>query len=217
MMTWLCRFNIYFALATLILAAGCNSVAYDVTHSKKEQTTIRLYMEGTRADTGTIGKVLVTRQKIPFIVVRDPFLTEADVTKAVMVDDPGGDGSYSIQLAFNDHGTLLLDMITTGNKGKHIIVFSQFPIPGQKQPKVKKQKHDEFDDDDTAQPPPAPPPETPGKPRQSGWLTAVLIRDRNSSGIFRFTPDASREEGARIIRGLKNVIAESKRAEKMQL
>jgi hypothetical protein len=215
MKTWFRRFNIYFALAAVFLAGGCDSVIHDVTKSKKEQTTLRLYMEGGRADSGTIGKVLVTRQKIPFTVVREPFLTEADVTKAVMVDDPGGDGTYSIQLAFNDHGTLLLDMITTGNKGKHIIVFSQFPIPGQKQPKVKKKKHE--DDDDTGEPPPAPPPESPDKPRQSGWLTAVLIRDRNSSGIFRFTPDASHDEGARIVRGLKNVIAESKRAEKMQL
>jgi hypothetical protein len=217
MKTWFRRFNIYFALAAVFLAAGCSSIR-NVTKSKKEQTTIRLYLESSRADSGSIGKVLVTRKKDPFMVEREPFLTEADVIKAVLVDDPGGDGSYSIQVAFNDHGTLLLDMITTGSKGKHIIVFSQFPIPGQKQPKPPKQKkHSDDDDDDTSQPPPAPPPETPGKPRQSGWLAAVLIRDRNSSGIFRFTPDASHDEGARIVRGLKNVIAESKRAEKMQL
>jgi hypothetical protein len=218
MKTWFRRFNIYLALAAVFPAGGCFSAMHEVTHSKKEQTTIRLYLEGARADSGTIGKVMVTRQKIPFMINREPFLTEADVTKAVLIDDPGGDGSYSIQLAFNDHGTLLMDMITTGNKGKHIIVFSQFPIPGQKQPKPPKKKHsDDDDDNDADQPPPAPPPEAPGKPRQSGWLTAVLIRDRNSTGIFRFTPDASHEEGTRIIRGLKNVIAESKRAEKMQL
>jgi hypothetical protein len=215
MKTWFGGFNIYFALAAVFLAAGCGSVVHDVSHSKKEQTTIRLYLEGGRADSGAIGKVQVTREKDLFMVEREPFLTEADVTKAVLVDDPGGDGTYSIQVAFNDHGTLLLDMITTGNKGKHIIVFSQFPIPGQKQPKIQKKKHN--DDDDTDEPPPAPPPESPGKPRQSGWLTAVLIRDRNSSGIFRFTPDASHDEGARIVRGLKNVIAQTKRAEKMQL
>ncbi|HUD84745.1 MAG TPA: hypothetical protein VMQ67_14640 [Candidatus Saccharimonadales bacterium] len=217
MKTWFRRFNIYFALAAVFLAGGCSSVLHDVTKSKKEQTTLRLYLEGSRADSGSIGKVLVTRDKDPFMVEREPFLTEADVTKAVLIDDPGSDGSYSIQVAFNEHGTLLMDMITTGNKGKHIIVFSQFPIPGQKQPKVHKKKRTDDDDDNTEEPPPAPPPEIPGQPRQSGWLTAVLIRDRNSRGIFRFTPDASHDEGARIVRGLKNVIAESRRAEKMQL
>jgi hypothetical protein len=45
--------------------------------------------------------------------------------------------------------------------------------------------------------------------RESGWLAAVLIRQRISSGVFRFTPDATRAEGARIVRGLRNVIARS--------
>jgi hypothetical protein len=217
MKTWFDRFNIYLSIAAVFAANGCASVRHEVTHSKKEQTTLRLYLEGSRPDVGNLGKVQVTRQKDIFMVDREPFLTEADVTKAVLVDDPSGDGTFSIQVAFNDHGTLLLDMITTGNKGKHIIVFSQFPIPGQKQPKVQKHKHNENDDDDSPEPPPAPPPEKPGQPRQSGWLTATLIRNRNSSGIFQFTPDASRDEGARIVRGLKTVIAESKLAQKMQL
>jgi hypothetical protein len=211
------RFNTYLALPAIFLAVGCHTLSREFNH--KEQTTIRFYLEGGRSDIGEVGKVLVTHNKDPFLVQREPFLTEADVIKAVLVDDPSGDGSFSIQIAFNQHGTLLLDMVTTGNKGKHIVVFSQFPIPGEKQPKIKKQEqsHNDDIDDSYAQPPPAPPPETPGKARQSGWLTAVLIRDRNPSGIFRFTPDASHVEGERIIRGLKNVIAESKRLDKMQL
>ena len=52
--------------------------------------------------------------------------------------------------------------------------------------------------------------ELPGQPRASGWLAAVQIRERIPSGIFRFSPDASREETARIVRGLKNVLAYEK-------
>ena len=174
MKTWHCRFNIYFALLAVFLATGCGVMMHDVTKSKKEQTTIRLYLEGTQADAGTIGTVLVTKQKLPFTVLREPFLTEADVTKAVLVDDPGPDGGYSIQIAFNDHGTLLLDMITTANKGKHIIVFSQFPVPGQKQPKVKKKKHNETDDDDSPEPPPPPPPGNAGKAAPIGLADCGL-------------------------------------------
>jgi hypothetical protein len=50
--------------------------------------------------------------------------------------------------------------------------------------------------------------------RQSAWLAAVLIRERNANGVFRFSPDASHEEGARIVRGLKNVIAVNKKKDK---
>ncbi|HEY3915627.1 MAG TPA: hypothetical protein VGN61_14160 [Verrucomicrobiae bacterium] len=206
-------FNIYLALAAAVIVAGCASS--DPSKSKKEQTTFRLYMEGSRHDYSSTGVVLVTREKIPFVVEREPFLTEADIKKATLVEDPSGDGSYTIQVTFDDHGVLMLDMMTTANKGKHLIVFSQFPPPGEKQPKVKKKNRDSDDDSDD-QPPPeaAPPPTDPDKPRESAWLTAVLIRDRNPSGVFRFTPDASHAEGVRIVHGLKNVIAEGRRMEK---
>jgi hypothetical protein len=55
--------------------------------------------------------------------------------------------------------------------------------------------------------------EKPGEPRASAWLAAVLIRERDPSGIFRFSTDATREETARIVRGLKNVIAYNKSLE----
>ncbi|HEX4120162.1 MAG TPA: hypothetical protein VH619_06080 [Verrucomicrobiae bacterium] len=217
------RFNIYLSLAAVVLATGCatDPAAKEKKAEKKEQTTFRLYMEGSRHDYSSTGTVLVTHEKIPFTVERDPFLTEADLKKAQLIDDPEKDGGYAIQVTFNEHGLLMLDMMTTANKGKHIIVFSQFPPPGEKQPKVKKKNHPSDDDsdsdtDDTATPEPesAPAPSTPGKPRESAWLTAVLIRDRNPSGVFRFTPDATHAEGVRIVHGLKNVIAHAKREEK---
>jgi hypothetical protein len=140
-------------------------------------------------------------------------LNEADLANASIVNDPEGDGGYSIQLTFNDHGTLLLDMYTADNKGKHIIVFSQFPKKGYKPPKPAKKKPDSDEDDaDLMEPGDL----TPGPSgtnttaRQSGWIAAVLIRQRISNGMFRFTPDASRAEGFRIVRGLRNVIAEAK-------
>jgi hypothetical protein len=216
MKNWFAVFNIYFTLAVVFFAAGCASS--NPNHSKKEQTTLRLYMESPHADLTHVGTVLVTRNKDPFMVDREPFLDEADITKAALVDDPSGDGSFSIQLGFNEHGALILEMMTTSNKGRHIIIFSQFPKPGEKQPKVRKKNHNNPDDEDAAQSEAiAPTPETPDKPRRSAWLSAVLIRDRISNGVFRFMPDASHEEAARIVRGLKNVIAESKRADKYQL
>lgn len=125
----LSSFNIYFALVCLVLAAGCASDKQtdERKSHKKEQSTIRLYLEGQKADRTTAGTVMVTRNKYLYTVEREPFLNEADLVGASIVDDPSGDGSYSIQLTFNDHASMLLDMDTASNKGKHIIVFSQFP------------------------------------------------------------------------------------------
>jgi len=119
-------------------------------------------------------------------------------------------------LQFNEHGALMLDMLTTANKGRKIVIFSEFPHPGTKAPKApKKAKKAEDDQEEEEQyqevlPQSQPEMETPDKPRVKAWLAAVLIRERISSGIFRFSPDASREETARIVRGLKNDIAYEK-------
>jgi hypothetical protein len=40
---------------------------------------------------------------------------------------------------------------------------------------------------------------------QQRWLGAPIIQRRISNGIFSFTPDASREEAERIVRGLNNI------------
>jgi hypothetical protein len=213
MKSWHRSFNIYFALVCLALAGGCSAIREVKKEAtpKKEKSTIRLYLEGQKADRTTTGTVLVTRNRIPFTVERNPFLDEGDLAKASIVDDP--DGTFYIQLAFNDHGTLVLDMTTADNKGKHIIVFSQFPTPGKKAHQAKK-KTDESDDADLVEPGTAAPPADTNTTRQSGWLAAVLIRQRISNGLFRFTPDASRAEGLRIVRGLRNVIPKEQKLEK---
>jgi hypothetical protein len=208
------KFNIYLALASLFLAAGCATWHRKATFEKSEQSTVRLYLEGNRKDISGTGTVLVTRERYPVTIERSPFLTEADLRQVSMVDEPGPNGGYSIELVFNDHGALMLDMLTTANRGRHIVVFSQFPHPGYKPPKPPpKPKKDEFDNENkmediqTKLPAQQPELDTPGQPRASAWLAAYLIRDRDASGIFRFSPDATREETQRIVRGLKNVIA----------
>ena len=39
------------------------------------------------------------------------------------------------------------------------------------------------------------------------WLAAPMITRQIQDGIFVFTPDASREEAERIVRGVNNVVA----------
>jgi hypothetical protein len=48
---------------------------------------------------------------------------------------------------------------------------------------------------------------------QARWLAAPLITGKNSTGLLTFTPDASREEAERIVRGLNNIIRKLQRDE----
>jgi hypothetical protein len=41
---------------------------------------------------------------------------------------------------------------------------------------------------------------------ESRWLAAPLINRRIENGLFVFTPDATREEAERIVRGLNNAV-----------
>jgi preprotein translocase subunit SecD len=43
------------------------------------------------------------------------------------------------------------------------------------------------------------------------WVAAPQIQGRIADGVFTFTPDASREEAERIVRGLNNGIALAKK------
>ena len=46
------------------------------------------------------------------------------------------------------------------------------------------------------------------------WLASPIVRQRISDGVLTFTPDATREEAERIVRGLNNVAKEMKKGEK---
>ncbi len=222
MKSYLRPFNlIYLALLPLLAAAGCASDASDF--AKKEQSTMRFYVEGSQSDKSGTGNVLVTRQHYPYTIESEPFLTEADIRQVAMVDEPGPDGGFAIQIGLSEHGALAMEMITTLHKGRHIVIYSQFPPVGYKSPEEKKKSKKAAAGDDTGPlqmreplPPANPEADKPGDPRRSAWLAAVLIRDRNTSGLFRFSPDATREETARIVRGLKNDIAYEKSLETLK-
>lgn len=48
---------------------------------------------------------------------------------------------------------------------------------------------------------------------QARWLAAPEIRSRNSTGQLTFTPDCTREEAERFVRGLNNVVHKIERKE----
>ncbi len=106
-----------------------------------------------------------------FNVDKSRFADTSNVESAKVVDTLGG--GFAIQVKLDWEGAQLLDGVTTGHQGRHIVVFSDF---GQKR-----------------------------------WLAAPVISKRISDGVLTFTPDATREETERIVRGLNNVVKKEKK------
>ncbi len=66
----------------------------------------------------------IYREKPVWVSVdKSPFLTEGDVSSAVVVDEVGG---YVLKIQFNHQGTELLEEATAANRGRRIAILSQF-------------------------------------------------------------------------------------------
>lgn len=116
------RFNIILLLAAaLAIFVGCQSPE---SEKKKEQSTLRIHAQGDAGGPQT-GNVVPVFREHPVLVriERTPFLTEAEVSKAEVVDALGG---FAIKVQFDRRGTWLLEQYTTTHRGRHFAIFSQF-------------------------------------------------------------------------------------------
>jgi hypothetical protein len=157
------QFNSFLpALVAALLAWGCASSG---DKKGKEASTLALFLETNPDDGGRTATVPVVRASPVMVAVdRSPFLNERNLIEAALVDVPYG---FAIQVRLDAHGALVLDSVTSANKGSRIVVYSLF---------------------------------TEGR-----WLAAPKITAPIKDGVFVFTPDATREEAERIVRGLNNM------------
>jgi hypothetical protein len=120
-------FNLFLLVA--ILLAGCKSAqekidAAQARRQKKELTALRLHLEAGRGDPSRTQSVPISRTTPILVnVEKDSFLDERDIARASLADYMGG---FVIQIQFNDHGTLVLDTISSANKGKRIAIMADF-------------------------------------------------------------------------------------------
>ena len=117
------RFNIYLVVA-LAAVAVCGCRTSGKTNPKKLTSTLRLHLEVNPNGTKANEPVPVYREK-PVMVNIDlmPFLTEANVLDAKVVDAVGG---FALRIQFDHAGTALLEECTTANPGRRMAIFSQF-------------------------------------------------------------------------------------------
>ena len=117
------RFNIYL-LVTLAAALACGCQSPAERQAKKALSTLRLHLESGSDRTKTTESIPVYREKPMWVnVQKTPFLSEANVTTASVVDEVGG---YSLRIQFDDDSKVLLEECTTRNRGRRIAIFSQF-------------------------------------------------------------------------------------------
>ncbi|MGH7969841.1 MAG: SecDF P1 head subdomain-containing protein, partial [Limisphaerales bacterium] len=145
----------------------------DKSSRKHPLSTFRLYQEMKSDPMGRTEDVSVFRDHpITMTIDKAPFLTEANIEHAQVINDLGG---FALSIQFDHQGSWLLEQYTSANRGKHILVFSQFVNPN----------------DD--------------KLNKGRWLAAPKIQTHIADGLLIFTPDASREEADQVALGLNNV------------
>jgi preprotein translocase subunit SecD len=121
------RFNLYLLLAlATVVAGGCRTHKHDKT---KELATLRIHLEsGVDDDASRTQKVPIYRASpVDLTVDKEPFLTEAHVASAKVVDVLGG---FDLQIQLNRQGSWLFQEYSASNSGKHYAIFSQFGEKG---------------------------------------------------------------------------------------
>ena len=116
------RFNIYLlAGMAAALAFGCQSPE---TKKKKELASLQLHVETNPGGINHTEVAQIFRQSpIDVPVEKTPFLTDANVAEAKIINAMGG---FEISVQFDREGTWLLEQYTTANRGRKIAVLCQF-------------------------------------------------------------------------------------------
>ena len=116
------RFNLYL-LGSLGLAVLCGCRTEE-SRREKALSTIRIYLEVNPNSTDNKITVPIYRDKPVMLNVEStPFLTEADVVEAKVVDTVGG---FAIGVRLARRGSWLLEQYTVANHGRRLAIFSQF-------------------------------------------------------------------------------------------
>ncbi len=118
------RFNLYLLLVMAAMSAVTGCTTDKTKKADKHVSSLRLYMEN-RAQVPGSGETISVLRASPVLVTigREPFLTEANVTAAKLLETPGG---FAIEVRFDESGTWILEQYTSANSGRHIAIFSQW-------------------------------------------------------------------------------------------
>ena len=113
------RFNLYLLLLAATLAVGCKTDKKD-----SHLASLRIHMENKAQVPGSGQTVSVLRSEPVLVTINnEPVLTEANVTRATLLETPGG---YALQVQFDESGTWALEQYSAAYVGKHFAIFGQW-------------------------------------------------------------------------------------------
>lgn len=121
MLTRYHRFNTYLSclVVSSLFLAGCTSGG-----KQEEITTLRIHMETSDPQSDRVLTAPVYRASPkPINVNRSFFLNENDVAHASV---QRSNGAFAIKLELTHHGAIVLETESTSNKGRRMVIFSQF-------------------------------------------------------------------------------------------
>jgi preprotein translocase subunit SecD len=115
------HFNPYLALLVVAgLGGGCKSP--EQRKHDRTYTNLRFHLESSLD--GTDRQEIVEMSGVKIVVAKAPFLDSASVERASVVDGVGD--TYSIEVKFDRHGTLVLDSVTTSYRGRQLAIYAEF-------------------------------------------------------------------------------------------
>jgi preprotein translocase subunit SecD len=103
--------------------AGCSTTSSTGKNGKKaeDEVTLRIHEEANSSlPTETFRTVEIPHTGVKLTVDIFPALTERDVQSAELYDTAGG---KAIFVRFDPQGTVMLDQITTRDRGQYLMIF----------------------------------------------------------------------------------------------
>jgi preprotein translocase subunit SecD len=99
---------------------GCGTIAA-MGKKPEDEVTLRIYEESNSSlPTETFQTVEIPHTGVKLSIGLFPALTERDVQSAELYDTAGG---KAIFLRFDPHGTIMLDEMTTRDRGQYLVIF----------------------------------------------------------------------------------------------
>jgi hypothetical protein len=117
------RFNVYLMLLMMLALASTSCAMF---HKKKKgpEGAVRVHVESASSADANSQPVSVLRaDPVMVTITKDAILTEADLLKAVLVQNVGG---FFVELQFDETGALTLEQYSSAYGGKHLVIFGQW-------------------------------------------------------------------------------------------
>jgi preprotein translocase subunit SecD len=116
-------FNLYLlGLTALCLVAVCGCASY--RSKERNLAMLRVHIEN-RAQLQDSGQTISLLRANPVLVTinNEPFITEANIEDAVLLQTPGG---LAVAIQLDETGAYMLEQYTAAYVGKHMVIFAQW-------------------------------------------------------------------------------------------